>query len=153
MFGIPFVNKKNLGRLGRFTKFTAKVAAVLLVGYTLGFRAHETGIGPTPDTLWSGAKSVVTSPASIEVWAGSWHQTKVGPSGNTDVVVIINPDGSKSFFDPETGSRDIKIQFVRNHRGFFGNLLRTETRPDPVWGEAGKPGGSSIVKPIYRIND
>lgn len=71
----------------------------------------------------------------------------------TDVVEIVNPDGTTSYFDPETGSRDIKIQFVRTHRGFLGNLLRVETMPDPGWGEAGKTGGTSVVVPaITRGN-
>lgn len=149
---MPIFNRKNLGRLLGLSKMTLKTAAIMLVGYTLGFRAHESGVGPDPSTIWDSATNVVTSPTSLEVWTSDWYQTKVGPTGNTDIVEIVNPDGTTSYFDPATGSRSVKIMFARDHRGFFGNLLRREAQTDPGWGSLSNPSTSDFVTPQHAIS-
>lgn len=115
-------------------KFAAKMSAVMLVGYTLGFTARDNDVGPNPSTLWALAKAPITG----EFWDSGWETVRIGATGNTDLIPMVNgevtedlTDPRVQWFDPETNSFVSESKLVRTYSGLFGNVLREETKDIP----------------------
>lgn len=120
---LPVLNKRLPGRLFTMTK----VAAILLIGYSLGYKASRTGFGPEPSTAWSAIQSVISYPLMAEHTVGNWEPAKVGPTGNLDIERIYD-GGMYKDFDPVSGTYDVEEKIIRRIRNWFGWTLRVEVK-------------------------
>ncbi len=144
---IKFATGSHLAAKSRTFAAIRFVAAIFAV-YSMGHFAGNTGFGPSPGQIVGFVGDTAGYPFQIEVWEGDIHQALIGPENTVvdEASQITNPDGTVSYLDPVTGSRDVRLGLVKHHRGLFGNVVRTEITADAKWGD-------QIVEPTKPIVD